>query len=295
VGETWVAETDVELDGQRWAVRQSGDPRGRPLGYLHGTPSCRLEAAFADETAAQLGVRLVAFDRPGYGRSPAAPFGLASVATATGGLADRLGLDRFATLGQSGGGPFSLAGSAVLGDRVIRVGVTAGAVPYQLVPGALDLLDDTDTAAVGRLPDREAAAAGFARGFEPLRELLLRGTDEEILTMFRAGRGPRDRELMARPEIAEHLVSMMRGAMVQGTSGGAWDNVAWVGPWDFALADVRRPVHLWYGGDDHRAPEGAGSWLADHLPDATLHLAPHDGHLGVIEHVREVLGTHTAD
>src|SRR5690242_19524967 len=102
-------------------VRQSGEPEGRSVVYFHGTPSSRYEPAFADAAAAELGVRLVCFDRPGYGGSSAAPFGLASVAAATALIADRLELDLFATLGQSGGGPFALACAAVLGDRVTRV------------------------------------------------------------------------------------------------------------------------------------------------------------------------------
>ena len=130
-----MTESRVELGGRTWAIRETGDPSGRPLVYFHGTPSCRLEAAFADATCAELGVRLISFDRPGYGASTAQPFGLVSLANATAAVADRLGIGRFTTLGQSGGGPFSLACATVLGDRVVRAGVTAGAVPFQLVPG----------------------------------------------------------------------------------------------------------------------------------------------------------------
>jgi len=289
-----VTESRVELGGRTWAIRAAGDPSGRPLVYFHGTPSCRLEPAFADAVCGERGVRLVSFDRPGYGESTPQPFGLASVATATAAIADRLGLGRFATLGQSGGGPFSLACAAILGDRVIRAGVTAGAVPFQLMPSATSRLDDDDRSAVALLPDREAAAAAFARAFEPLR-VALQGRDADILAGMRARGSARDRRLLDRPETAALLVASRRAAMVSGTSGGGWDNVAWVGPWDIDLADVRRPVHLWYGDDDPIAAEGAGHWLAAHLPDATLHTWAGDGHLGVIEHVDEVLDTLLAE
>jgi pimeloyl-ACP methyl ester carboxylesterase len=66
----WVQEDRIDLDGRSWAVRQAGDPSGRALVYFHGTPSCRLEPAFADADCADLGVRLVSFDRPGYGAGP---------------------------------------------------------------------------------------------------------------------------------------------------------------------------------------------------------------------------------
>ncbi|MEP6631072.1 MAG: alpha/beta hydrolase [Lapillicoccus sp.] len=290
----WVTDERVEVEGRTWAVRQSGDPLGRPVVYFHGTPSSRLEPAFADAAAADLGIRLVAFDRPGYGGSSPGAFDLTSLAASTGNLADRLAVERFGVLGQSGGGPFALACGAVLGDRVTRVGVCGGAVPFQLMPGALDLLDDNDIAAVALLPDRIAAAAGFARGFEPFREMLRAG-DQQVLNGFRQRCSPRDRVVLDRAGVGATLVAAFRASMAQGTDGAGWDNAAWVGPWDIDLGAVRRPVDLWYGGEDPFAPVGAGPWLAEHLPDATLHPRSHDGHLGVIEHTREILGALLAD
>src|SRR6188472_785744 len=98
-----VRECEVDVGGHTLKVREAGDPAGRPIVYFHGTPSCRLEPAFADRPAAELGVRLVSFDRPGYGESPPVPFSLGSVARDTAVVADELGIDRFATHGQSGG------------------------------------------------------------------------------------------------------------------------------------------------------------------------------------------------
>ncbi len=290
-----MTESRVELGGRTWAIREAGDPSGRPLVYFHGTPSCRLEPAFADATCADLGVRLVSFDRPGYGESTSQPFGLVSIANATAAVADHLGIGRFATLGQSGGGPFSLAAAAVLGDRVTRAGVAAGAVPFQMVPGAGDLLDANDKAAVALLPDRDAAAARFARGFEPFRGMLA-GPAAQVEAGLRARSIPHDQRVLDRSGGAARAVAVaLQASLAHGTTGAGWDNVAWVGPWDIDLDAVRRPVHLWYGGADVRLPPGAGPWLADHLPDATLHLHQDGGHLGVIEHLDEVLETLLAE
>ncbi len=286
----WVHDDRIEVDGYLWAVRQAGDPDGRALVYFHGTPSCRLEPAFADAVCADRSVRLVSFDRPGYAGSAPQPFGLTAVAAATAALADRLRLDRFATLGQSGGGPFSLAAAAVLGDRVTRAGVAAGAVPFQLVPGAGDLLDENDTAAVALLPDREAAAARFARGFEPFRGLLAQPA-AQVEAGLRARSIPHDQRVLDRSGAGRAVAVALQASMAHGTAGAGWDNVAWVGPWDIDLGAVRRPVHLWYGGADVRLPPGAGPWMADQLPDATLHQRQDGGHLGVIEHLDEILET----
>jgi len=144
--------------------------------HFHGTPGSRLDLSFGEHIAGEQGVRLVTFDRPGYGGSTAAPFGLASIAADAHAVADGLGVARFATLGMSGGGPGALAAATVPGDRVIRAGVASGAAPFQLVPGALDHLDDNDRAAIKALPaDPAAAAAGFGAGFEPLIDAVAHG------------------------------------------------------------------------------------------------------------------------
>jgi pimeloyl-ACP methyl ester carboxylesterase len=288
--QTWTSESRVDVGATPLMVRQAGDPEGTALVYFHGTPSCRLEPAFADDLCAELGVRLISFDRPGYGDSPSRPFSLASIARDTGTLADALGVERFVTTGQSGGGPFSLACAATLGERVIRAGVTAGPAPFQEMPGLLDELDEIDTLAVSLLPDQNAAARQFAVGFEPFRSLG-QAPDEQIITAFKEMASPRDGELLDRPELGTPLAAAIRDAMPQGTSGGGWDNVAWVGPWDFDLDAIRQPVHLWYGGEDTFCPAGTGEWLDARLPSATLVMRPGDGHLGVMEHAREVLET----
>ena len=93
-------------------------------------------------------------------------------------------MGRFATVGQSGGGPFSLAAAAVLGDRVTRAGVTSGAGPFAQVPELSAVLDDTDRKAVALLPTARPSAAQFAAGFEPLRGLFT-GSLDQITGGFR--------------------------------------------------------------------------------------------------------------
>jgi pimeloyl-ACP methyl ester carboxylesterase len=289
-----VREHQVEVSGHTLMVREAGDLDGTPLVYFHGTPSCRLEPMFADAPAAELGIRLVSFDRPGYGESQPVPFSLASMARDTGLVADVLGIDRFATTGQSGGGPFSLACGAVLGDRVTRVGVTSGPGPFQEVPGQLDILDENDRLACALLPDEAAAARQFGVGFEPFRALG-GANDVEIIAGYKAMSSQRDGEVLDQPAHASALTAAMRSALVQGTSGAGWDNVAWVGPWDIDLGAIQQPVFLWYGDEDTFAAPLNGEWLDQTLPTATLVMRAGEGHMGVMEHVREVLATLTAD
>jgi hypothetical protein len=56
-------------DGRTLAYLDIGDPEGRPLFYFHGGPGSRLEGLLYDQFNRQLGIRMIAPDRPGYGLS----------------------------------------------------------------------------------------------------------------------------------------------------------------------------------------------------------------------------------
>lgn len=270
-------------------VREAGDLDGWPVVHFHGTPGSRLELAWADDTAAAEGVRIVTFDRPGYGGSSARPFGLASVAAMALSLADVLGLERFATMGQSGGGPFALATAAAGGSRVTAVGVASGAGPFQHVPDALGGLSDIDQRAVALLVDDPVAAAEtFASGFTPLDGF---PDVDAVRRAFEPALSQRDKQLLETPEFAQALLSEIREGLRSGTIGGGWDNVAWVGAWDVDVSTVSCPVFLWYGLEDRMAPPAHGRWLHEHLPTSTLVERPGEGHFGLVEHYGEALRT----
>jgi len=97
-------------DGRALVFREYGAPDGAPVLYFHGWPGSRLDFAANDAIAASAGVRVIAVDRPGmrgsdFQRSRRVLDWPADVAS----LADALGLDRFAVLGFSFGGPYARA------------------------------------------------------------------------------------------------------------------------------------------------------------------------------------------
>jgi len=166
----------------------------------------------------------------------------------------------------------------------------SGAAPFRHVPGALDSLDDNDRAALPLLAsDPAAAAAAFAAGFEPLAELTRDPDGPGVASALAGLLSPRDGELLADRHRAAALEESTREALRQGTSGGGWDNVSWIGEWDIDLSAVRCPVLLWYGGDDKLAPPEYGRYLARHLPRAQLVIRDGEGHMGLFEHLGEIL------
>jgi pimeloyl-ACP methyl ester carboxylesterase len=277
-------------DGRTIRVRSAGPDDAPVIVYLHGTPDSRLTIDICAQLPTSTPVRLVAFDRPGYGGSSPAPFGFASVAEDAATVLDALGIGRVAVLGQSGGGPFALACAGVLGDRVAGVGVASGAASVVEVPGGTDDLEDADREGLALIGvDDAAAARAFSSGFDPMAGIP--EADDGTIRAAMHGLLPTDGAALGIPGVADGLVAVMREALRQGTGGCGWDNVAWVGPWRLDLEAVRAPTWLWYGSEDPLAPPRYGEWLARRLPHAQLVVRPGEGHLGIYTHWDEMSST----
>jgi pimeloyl-ACP methyl ester carboxylesterase len=125
------------LDGRALGYAEYGVPDGAPVLYFHGFPGSRLEAALTEGPATALGARVIALDRPGYGLSdPQLGREIGHWPEDVGQLADHLGLERFAVLGTSGGGPYAMACAARLAERLTHVGLICSLSPLDR-PGAL--------------------------------------------------------------------------------------------------------------------------------------------------------------
>src|SRR5258708_37000614 len=122
----------VEVDGRRLEVLVVG-PDGGPVLALHlGTPSGPVDVPAITGPAAARGLRTVICGRPGYaGSTPRPGRSVADVAGDVAAVLDRLGADRFVTLGWSGGGPHALACAALLPGRGAAAATLAGGAPYR--------------------------------------------------------------------------------------------------------------------------------------------------------------------
>ncbi len=277
-------DRDVRLgDGRVVSTRIAGPADAPALMYFPGTPDSRLTVDVCAGLPVSTPVRIVAFDRPGYGGSDFVPFSFDSVARDCGHIMDAWDIERFAVLSQSGGGPFALASAAHLPDRVTGVGIASGPGSFTAVPGAVSELVETDQAALAMIGVDDAEAARlFAAGFDDLAALL-EGDDGALLDGLRQML-PTDAAVIDRPEVGGPLAVALREGVRQGVLGAAWDNVAWVGPWLLDLGAVSQPTWLWYGEDDPLVPRGHGEWLSGQIPQAELVVRRGEGHLGLFTH-----------
>jgi pimeloyl-ACP methyl ester carboxylesterase len=268
-------------DGRTLAVWEGGDPTGRAVVYHHGTPMAGLLYEPHVRDAAERGIRLVGYSRPGYGVSAPAPGRtIASAAADTAALADALGIDRFATWGISGGGPHALACAALLPERVVAAASLAGVIPFD---GGLDAF----TAGMGE--DNVLEFGTALRGREELRALLepqartlLELGAHAFRELFASLLSPVDREVLT-GELAAYMHRVDVVALERGVDGWLDDDIAFTTPWGFRLEQIAVPTLVWQGHEDRMVPRAHGEWLAARIPGAEARIAPADGHLTLIE------------
>ena len=274
-------EVSINLpDGRPLSVSEGGDPGGVPVIYHHGTPSSRLQAVSGHDAAMRQGVRLIAANRPGYGAALDAPTSLSSVADDTLALADALGLNRFAVLGVSGGGPYALACGALAPDRVVGVGVAVGIGPWRLIDPPSTDPEDRAALELADAGDVEAALAAFRRSAEQEYAPMLELDDDAMMDEFTRPVPEQERALFT-PQLRAVWAADLREALMS-YHGYARDNLAWGGDWDLDLAAVTNPTWLWYGDQDRLVPVAHGRWLHERIAHSTLVIRPGAGHGGAI-------------
>lgn len=265
-----MTEADLVLDDGRtvhFHVQAPSDGDRLAVFWLHGTPNIGPPPAplFAD--AARLGLRWIGYDRPGYGGStPREGRNVASAAHDVARIADRLGIDRFAVVGHSGGGPHALACAALLPDRVLAAVSIAGLAPYGAA--GLDWFAGMRPSGVAGL---RAARAG--RLEKAVYEAASPDFDRESFIEA-------DRAALAGPW--SWFGGVVGPALAGGPGGLIDDDIAYVSPWGFDCTRISRPVLLLHGGRDRMVPNSHAEWLARHCPSATLWLQPEDGHISVL-------------
>ncbi len=257
-----------------------GDPDGVPVLLFHGAPGSRGFRPRASETACA-GVRLITFDRPGYGGSdPVEAPTVVGIARDALALMDALGIDRFAVVGWSGGGPFAAATAYLEPDRVTALALVSCPGPLDEVPGAWEALGDfrRPTAEMARRePHRSVRSVG--RHMAPFLE--------DPISFLGRGRGP-DAGIRADAELGPMLEAQVIEALRPGADGIASDLIAMWLPWSFPLGDIRVPSVVFHAALDAHNEADARAY-ADHIPDGTLRIWPEAGHLGILAHWPEVL------
>jgi pimeloyl-ACP methyl ester carboxylesterase len=292
VGEQAAQKEVATPDGHRLAVEVTGAPDGLPVFLMHGTPGSRSGIKPRSIVLYRLGVRLICYDRPGYGRSDRREGRrVVDAAEDVRIIADALGVDRFAVVGRSGGGPHALAVAARLPDRVTRAAVLVSLAPAD-APG----LDWYRGMGESNVDEYQAADANHAALMANLRSQAdrLRRDPESLIAFLEKELADPDRRVVENVAMRRQLADSYAEAVRFGADGWIDDALAFRQNWGFDPASIQVRVRLWHGSADQFSPVEHTRWLAARIPGARVEVQQGQGHFAAVEILPQMLTWLTA-
>jgi pimeloyl-ACP methyl ester carboxylesterase len=268
-------------DGRSLDVLVTGSPDDLPVVFHHGTPGGVAVYQPMVAAAAERGMRLVLYGRPGYGGSTPKPGRrVADAAADVTAIMDHLGAGEFVTAGWSGGGPHALACARLLTGRCLAAATLAGVAPYSA--HGLDWLAGM---AEDNVREFGAAVAGeqeLTAMLETVAPQLRDITGDQLAAGLGDLASASDKEEL-QGALADWVAAMFRAGLENGVAGWRDDDLAFTRDWGFrvAAADEATPVSVWQGDQDRMVPFAHGRWLAKVLPAARTHLVPGVGHMNL--------------
>ncbi|GGT91688.1 alpha/beta hydrolase [Streptomyces violascens] len=254
---------------------------------LHGTPGSRLGPAPRSAVLYRLGVRLITFDRPGYGDSDRLPGRrVAHAAADVEAIADALDIGEFAVVGRSGGAPHALACAALLPDRTARAAALVGLAPRDAQ--GLDWFEGMTESNVREYINAAAGKGQLTTSLE-MRSITIRADPRRSVNDMRPGLPKPDRGIVADAGIRVMLERNFEEGLRSSADGWVDDVMAFSTDWDFRLEDIHAPVLLWHGEQDVFAPVQHTRWLAERIPGAQMIVERGAAHFGALRALTRVL------
>jgi pimeloyl-ACP methyl ester carboxylesterase len=270
-------ETDLTTTDGRTLHAYDVGPTGRldelVVLWHGGTPNIGAPPEPLFDVAETLGIRWIGYDRPSYGgSSPHRGATVASAAADVSRVAEHLGIERFAVLGSSGGGPRALACAALLADQIPAAVTISAPGPYRAA--GLDFFAGMSD---GSARELRAAAQGRAE-----LERVLATNDFDPESFIAA-------DYAALDSSWSWFNRIVQAATVNGSDGMIEDDLGAMAPWGFDVAQITVPTLIMHGTEDRMVPSSHAEWLAAQCPTAELRLVPGEGHVSVLNSASDAL------
>ncbi len=270
-------------DGSVIAVEVVGGQDATPVLFCHGLADSRLSAYWFAQAAAELGLRVIAPDRPGTGGSD--PRRLGRVADWVGDAAlvlDALRVEAAALLGVSAGGPFAAACAAGIPSRVRGLTLVSplGAPGWPtrgMAPGERLSL---------ALARHAPALSGWSLG---RLGALARHRPGLFFRLTATALPDIDNRALSQPGTRESFLANYAEAFRRGSGGVAQDLRVLTRPWGFDLGSINVPASIHHGDADTTVPLQHARLYAGAIPGAQVQIHPGHGHFSILAAARELL------
>jgi pimeloyl-ACP methyl ester carboxylesterase len=239
----------------------------------------------------RLGIRLISYDRPGYGHSDRAEGrAVADAARDVVAIANALQIKNFAVVGRSGGGPHALAVAALCPDLVSSAAVLVSLAPFDA--GGLSWYENMNDHNVREYTAADNHDESHFQELERWAEAAGRDP-HHMIERLREDLCEFDHRVVGDIALRRLLLDTYEEGLRQGSGGWIDDVVAFRSPWGFELSDIRTRTLFWHGADDRFSPVEHTFWLHGQITGARsraeLHIQPEIGHFGAIEVLPDVL------
>lgn len=259
-------------DGRKLGAAEFGGRTPVPIVYIHGFMGSRLEPGIADGRTSSI----VAFDRPGYGRSdPQATPSLAAFGRDVAAGLDQLGIEQCVLVGASAGAPYAVAAALALGPRVARLVLVAGIAGPEVLHSAGGTADvivrlAAEAGGRGRVLHRWLS---FARRVGLDRTLLGAAIATEAEALARHG--------VEAATVHERLLQSLRTGNDRSMGGVVGDARLLTSPWDVDPGRLAPGTLVLHGTADPAVPPRHAAWYASRLPEPQVSLLEGERHLSV--------------
>jgi pimeloyl-ACP methyl ester carboxylesterase len=274
-------------DGRNLGFAEFGDPQGKPVFLFHGQPGNRLFRHPYESISVSLGIRVITVDRPGYGLSDFQPGRkMLDWAQDIAGLADCLGIERFAVAGFSGGGPYAAACACETPERITATALVSCSPPMhdpeinREIPAALRLNYSLANHAPALLKLLFHLYWSYSR----------RNPEAFIDAALKQSSLP-DRELLSDPGMHAMLLDVWKENIRIDSRGYVQDAVILMKDWGFSLRDIPTEVFLWQGEADLNVPARWAKYIFSQIPHCRPAFVPGQGHFLLFSHWKEIFQT----
>ncbi|WP_396612146.1 alpha/beta fold hydrolase [Haloferax sp. S1W] len=287
LGQDGAGRRTVSVDGGReLAYAEYGCPDGDPVVFFHGTPGSRLLGKLFDAPASDHGVRLLAFERPGYGNStPWDDYSHREAGDIVAALLDDAGVESAGLVAFSGGTPHALSTAATHPERVSRVDIVAGATPPKVgpePPAALRVLARLATTAPLVLRGLLRGQAWLADRLDPsfvVSQYTTSGTSDTSEPISDAA------ATVVKADFVEAFRNSRRGAVAEFQQAKR--------EWEIPFDDIEADVCFWHGTQDTNVPLTGVRRLSEQLPTARISVIDDADHLRtLLRSIPQVVANH---
>lgn len=259
-------------DDNQLAYAQYGDADGTPVLFLHGTPGSRRLGALLEPAASERGIRVIAPDRPGFGRSePWSDRSIRDAGTIVSAVLDDANVETAGIIAFSGGSPHALAAAATHGSRVREIDIVAGATP----PSVTEDPPVTQRLLSGLATKAPVVLDGLLRGQAWLAE---RSDPSVVVDQYTASGNtdavPEDVARLVRADFLEAFARCRSGAITEFRAAAT--------DWEVPLSDLDTETRFWHGDTDTNVPIESVRRLQSRIPTAELRVLDDADHLGTL-------------